>query len=174
MVRSTVKYPILIDEIKKSQKTTAPQWKRFSQKHHLSSTESSKSNFDFSYLLILTSHIRSLIQNSNFVIRQVYKVIYPLSSVHFLPSLIQKLLTVFFRFTPVLAHLEIWNQMEVIDALISYVLVKFWVNVKCKDKTTREETEVPKNGLQKNASLYLPNSIAIHSLWGFFLWYQLS
>ena len=28
MVRSTVKYPILIDEIKKSQKTTAPQWKR--------------------------------------------------------------------------------------------------------------------------------------------------
>ena len=40
--------------------------------------------------------------------------------------------------------------------------------MKCKDKTTREETEVPKNGLQKNASLYLPNSIAIHSLWGFF------
>ena len=93
---------------------------RFSQKHHLSSTECSKSDFDFSYLLILSSHIRPLIQTSNFVIRQVYKAISPLSSVYFFSSLIQKLLTGFSR-----AHLESCNKIEVIDALISYVLVKF-------------------------------------------------
>ena len=78
---ATVKYHILIDKIEKSQKTTAPVWKkRFSLKHHLSSTECPKSDFDFRYLFILSSNIHPFIENSNFVIRWLYKAIPPFSS----------------------------------------------------------------------------------------------
>ena len=123
--------------------------KRFSQIPHLSSIECPKSNFDFRYLFVLTNRMYPLIENSNFVIRWQFKSIYQLSSLHFLSSLIQKLPQGFFRFTPVLAHLESSNKMEVKDAMIFYAPVKSRINVKCENKITQEKPKVPNTGSQK-------------------------
>ena len=52
MVRSIVKYPILIDEIKKSQKTTAPVWETDFHKKHIILPHNAQK-------VILISHISS-------------------------------------------------------------------------------------------------------------------